>query len=214
MLEFELTKKNAGIVLWGDTWALHAVHDLVHKINEASPIIKNKEGYMLGLAYDVRKAFEGMRRKDVRVRFEDKCPIYGVEIMWPVLIAQVGLLRASMGFVPTGRLDQAIMFELEHLVETAATSAFSDNADQIMYEMNRIGSAQDHAETVLDSRSQYFISLAPKERLKQFPMLLASFDPMYSYVAEIWAQNGVKNVIPVSAFEQFSSSSEWPHFQW
>ena len=59
MLQFDLTKRHAGIVLWGDTWSLRADHDLVHKVNEESPVVQNKEGFLLGLAYDVRKAYEG-----------------------------------------------------------------------------------------------------------------------------------------------------------
>jgi len=50
MIEFELTPKHAGIVIWGDTWSLQAMYELIHKINESSPIIEDKEGFFLGLA--------------------------------------------------------------------------------------------------------------------------------------------------------------------
>ncbi len=66
MLQFDLTKRHAGIVLWGDTWSLRAVHDLVPKVNEESPVVTHKESLLLGLAYDVRKAYEGQREKAVR----------------------------------------------------------------------------------------------------------------------------------------------------
>lgn len=139
MLQFELTKKNAGVIIWGDTWTLHEVYDFIHKINDNSPIIKNKESFVLSLAYEIRHAFDGMRKKDVRERFEDKCPIYGFEVLWPELVAQIGLLRASMSFVPCNRSDQAIMYELENLIEMAATKALPGSHEQVTYEMGRIG---------------------------------------------------------------------------
>lgn len=33
------------------------LHEVVHEVNDRSPIVINKEGSFLGLAYDVRKAF-------------------------------------------------------------------------------------------------------------------------------------------------------------
>jgi hypothetical protein len=38
MLEFGLTKRHAGMVIWGDTWALRAVHGLVLKVIDAKAV--------------------------------------------------------------------------------------------------------------------------------------------------------------------------------
>ena len=49
MLQFKLTPKHAGVEIWGDTWALRQLHELVHRVNEESPLIENKEGLFLAL---------------------------------------------------------------------------------------------------------------------------------------------------------------------
>ena len=100
MLEFELTRHHTGLILWGDYWSLERLHELIHEIAAESPVIEDKEGLVLGLAYDVRKAFEGQRRQAKRKHHTDTCKIYGVEILWPVVLVQVGLLRQAMAFVP------------------------------------------------------------------------------------------------------------------
>lgn len=216
MLEYEITKRHAGIIVWGDTWALRRTRDLIHRVNEESPLIKNKEGFFLGLAYDLRKAVEGQRHKGTRKFFDDACPIYGFEILWPVLIAQVGLLRASLAFVPTSRLEHAIVYELEALIQSAADNAMPGAGEEVIALMHRIGMAQDdHVSKVLDSRCRYFIALGADERLGQLRMVLKSFDPMYAATAPIWVRNGVPGVIPVSEFEKHKDDgSDWPNFQW
>lgn len=50
----------------------------------------------------------------------DKVRVYGVEILWPVILVQVGVLRHAMGFTPTNKAYQAAVFDLEHVIESAA----------------------------------------------------------------------------------------------
>jgi hypothetical protein len=57
VLQFDLTNRHAGIVLWGDRWSLRAVHDLVHKVNEESP---RPEQRRLSLGACLRRP-QGMR---------------------------------------------------------------------------------------------------------------------------------------------------------
>ncbi len=214
MLEFKLTPKHAGVVIWGDIWALHRVHELIHKINENSPIIENKEGFFLGLAYDFRKAYEGQRKKDKREFFEDSCHIYGVDILWPVLVSQVGLMRASMAFMPTTRQDQSIAYELEWLIESAAREALPGREEQIMELMHRIGEAQSHVEEVIDSRCHYFIDLPPNNRLKMLPKVLESLDPMFEFMGGRSFTAGRTTAIPHAAFEKYTDDLQWPEFKW
>lgn len=200
MLQFELTKKNAGVTIWGDTWELRAVYEFIHKIIDENPSLKDKESFVLSLAYEIRHAFDGMRKKDVRERSEDACPIYGFEVLWPEFVAQIGILRASMAFIPSNKNDQSIMFSLEYLVEIASQAAMPGSYNQIMYEMTRIGIAHEHVHKVIESRCKYFVGLSTRERLKKLPMILASLDPLYRFHAQVWENNGIKGVIPPSEF--------------
>lgn len=213
MLEFKVTRYHAGLSLWGDHAALKAAHALVHRIVDESVVIEDKEGFVLGLAYDLRKAFEGQRSKGRRPDpSSGSCAIYGVEILWPVILVQLGLLRHAMGFVPTSRLEQATAFELEHVVERALRTAAPNRADEIIDLMSRIGAAPyAHIDALLDSRCLYFIELPPTKRLAALPRVLESFDPMYTFLADHGGSSR-PGFIPPAAFED--GDRDWPDFKW
>lgn len=213
MLEFRLTPNHAGLVLWGDFDTLHRLHTFIHRIVEESCIISDKEGFILGLAYDVRKAYSGQRSEELRGDGEtERYLIYGVEILWPVLIAQVGILRHAMSFIPNNKLDQAVMFELEYHLETAIELAMPGTAKEVIQWISRIGSnPYQQTDSVLNSRCRYFIGLPPKERLLALPKLLETFDTMYTIIS----RSSVPfrpGVIHPDVF--IDDESDWPDFEW
>jgi hypothetical protein len=133
MFSFELLKNHAGVLLCGDFYLLNQLHEVVHEVNNRSPIITDKEeGAFLGLAYDVRKAFQGERRvieppkafKSIGVR-------YGVEILWPVLLVQARWLRGSLGYMDSTKRQQAISFALEAVIQDAVREDFPQNAAEV-----------------------------------------------------------------------------------
>ena len=96
MLSHRLLKNHAGILLIGDYSSLRWLHEVVHDVNERSPIIKDKEGWFLGLAYDVRKAYE--KQREILLppeHFDEIGPRYGVQMLWPVLLLQERMLRVA-----------------------------------------------------------------------------------------------------------------------
>ena len=213
MLEYRLTPNHAGVALWWDFAALERLHGFIHYVVQESVYIEDKEGFVLGLAYDVRKAYSGQRSVDQRGDTkDDRCRIYGVEVLWPVLLTQVGVLRQAMAFNPTNKLDQSIMFELEHVVESAVRAATPVLADEVIHRTRSAASATYvHLDSVLDSRCRYFIALPPKQRLKMLPKVMATFDPMYG----ILAKSDITlrpDVIPPTAF--VDSDEDWPDFEW
>ena len=214
MLEYKLTPHHAGVALWGDFSTLDRLHRFVHRVVEESNYIEDKEGFVLGLAYDVRKAFQGQRRQDYRGSSEDdRWRIYGVEILWPVLLVQVGVLRQAMAFIPTNKLDHAIMFELEHVVEAAVRAAMPVTADEVIHRTGCIGNAPYiHLDTVLDSRCRYFIELPAKQRLKMLPKVMETFDPMYSLFAETGSALRQGAISFDDAF--VDGRQDWPDFKW
>nr|WP_247643354.1 hypothetical protein [Klebsiella variicola] len=87
---------NAGFVLWGDSEALDELHQLIHFLVDESPLIEGKDGFMLSLAYDIRKAREGCRRTEqYEYESQDTYNIYGVELLWPLILIQLALFRRS-----------------------------------------------------------------------------------------------------------------------
>ncbi len=212
MLNYELTPNHAGLVLWGDYASLARLHEFVHEVASESSTIEDKEGFVLGLAYDVRKAFQGERSESHVNHGGDRCKIFGVEILWPVILVQVGMLRHAMAFMPTNRLDQATMFELEHVAESAVRSAMPSSAEQVIHRMRQIGAMPyHHIDTVLDSRCRYFIDLPAKERLTALPKLMDTLDPMYAFLAEQSATIR-QRIIPPNAFA--AADCGWPDFEW
>src|SRR3546814_10610572 len=61
MLSYQLLKNHAGLLLVGDYTSLRWLHEVVHDVNERSPLIKDDESPFLGLAYDARKAYQSER---------------------------------------------------------------------------------------------------------------------------------------------------------
>lgn len=128
MLDFKKVKSHAGMKLVGDYSTLQGLHALIHKVASSSPLLReaSQSEFLLGLAYDVRKAFE--RQRDIIKpprHATDMGVRYGVNVLWPVYLVQVRLLREAMGFMPTDERDQGLAFLLEHatLAGLAAISA-------------------------------------------------------------------------------------------
>jgi hypothetical protein len=212
MLSFKLTPHHTGFALWGDYPTLNRLHAFVHEVVTESSIIEDKESFVLGLAYDARKAFEGQRSENYTDQGHDRCKIFGVEILWPVVLVQVGILRHAMAFMPTSRLDQATMFELEHVVESAVRSATPGTADAIIHQMRQIGAMPyQHIEIVLDSRCRYFIERPATKRLAVLSKLMETFDPMYLFLAERGATMR-PGVIKPTDFDV--GDNTWPDFKW
>jgi len=132
MLECALNRHHTGLTLWGDYLSLRHLHEPIHTVVEGSVVIEDKEGFMLGLAYDVRKAQDGQRLQRKLKEGPEPLVLYGVEILWPVILVQVGLLRHAMGFMPTSKRDQATMFELEYVVEAVVDAAVGADAEEII----------------------------------------------------------------------------------
>jgi hypothetical protein len=212
MLNYELTPNHTGFVLWGDYATLKRLHEFVHKVVEESILIEDKEGFILGLAYDARKAFEEQRRESYMDYGGDRNKIFGVEILWPVILIQVGVLRHAMAFMISNRLDQATMFELEHVVELAARAAMPSTADEIIHSMYQTGAMPyQHIDAVLNSRCCYFIELPAQKRLSILPKLMETFDPMYEFIAK---QNHEKRPAIISPIVFAEGDREWPDFDW
>jgi len=209
MLQYQLLKNHAGIMLCGDYTTLKVLHEVVHEVNENSPIIKNKEGIFLGLAYDARKAYEGQRETiKAPKHFEEIGIRYGVKILWPVLLLQSRMLRTSLGFFDNSKRQQAIAFSLESVIESAINDDFGTNGLEISERWLRIDPTHPYAEEHLDSRGAQFCMWSKAERKRNFAGLLASFDPMYPFFYEQSIRAGIKGLISPTDLDDLAGT-EW-----
>lgn len=214
MLTYRLLKNHAGILLTGDYGALKALHEVVHEVNEKSPLLNDKEGSFLGLAYDVRKAYEQQRKVIKPPEHHPERGIrFGVEILWPVLLVQCRMLRASMAFIDTTKWQQAIAYNLEAVIEAALEEDFGSAAENLKQRWMRIDPAHPWAEEKLDSRGAIYSSWTKAERKRHLDGLLASLDPTYPALYEIWIRNGATNLVPPDELERWASA-DWPDPKW
>ncbi|WP_292404134.1 hypothetical protein [Mesorhizobium sp.] len=126
MLSYQLLKNHAGILLIGDYTSLRWLHTVVHDINERSPLIKDREGLFLSLAYDVRKAYERQREILQPPPDHEEMGIrYGVQALWPVILLQQRMLRVSLAYLEHTAKTQAIAYALEAVIEEALEEDFA-----------------------------------------------------------------------------------------
>ncbi len=178
MFRFELTPNNGGIVLWGDTASLNELYELIHYIVDESPLIKNKDGFMLALAYDIRKAREGQRRTDEYLYdHSETYQLYGVELLWPLVLLQAAIIRSSMSYIETDKAMLSVMYAFEFVLESALKQLVPDRfEDVIKTAKNASNSDFDWLEDNIDSRCCYFINLSSKDRKEKLDKILCSFD--------------------------------------
>jgi len=214
VLSHSLLKNHAGILLVGDYTSLTWLHEVVHDVNERSPIVKDKEGSFLGLAYDVRKAYERQREVIQPPKHIEEIGVrYGVQILWPVLMLQQRLLRQSLAFLNHTAKTQTIAYALEAVIEDALREDFGAQAGHIIDLWQRLDPAQPEVFEMIDSRGAIFSSWTKAQRKAGFAQLLSSFDPMYDRLYDIRLKNGEKNLISPGEFAAWENA-EWPNPRW
>jgi len=214
LLSYRLLKNHAGILLIGDYTSLRWLHEVVHDVNERSPLVRDKEGMFLSLAYDVRKAYE-QQREILRAPepYEEMGIRYGVRILWPVLLLQQRMLRTSLAYLDHTAKTQAIAYALEATVEEALLEDFRTQGMDAARLWQRINPAQPQVFELLQGRGAIFCSWTKAERKRRFLQLLTSFDPMYDSYYALRLQRGDKNLLSPGELALWAST-EWPDPRW
>lgn len=214
MLTYELLKNHTGILLCGDYHTLQTLHKVVHEINDLSPIIRDKEGSFLALAYDARKAYEGQRRVIKPPKHYAEIGIrYGVEILWPVLLAQARMLRASLACFDSTKLQQSMAYALESVIEEAIDNDFGKDGRLIRERWMRIDPSVQDLEHKMDTRGIQFSAWTKAQRKTRFAGLMASFDAMYDWHYPHMVKDGESGLVAPAEFEALAGM-EWPDPRW
>ena len=179
MITFELSRNAENICVWGDYFELDRLNTFVHHVIEESAYITDKEGFVMALAYDARKAYERQRlMRSYSDPYDDarSQSIYGVEISLPLLIVQIAVLRYAMAFMPTSKLDQSIMYELEFNLESLLKKEIPKKAEAIITFMGNISSlAFDELNDQIDQKCDLFAHYPKRDKLSKLLSLLQSF---------------------------------------
>jgi hypothetical protein len=213
VLDYRLLKNHAGILLMGDYDSLRELHEIVRDVNERSPLIREEDGPFLGLAYDVRKAYEQQREiLQPPEGYEEIGVRYGVEILWPVLLVQQRMLRVSLGYLDHSRRHQAITYALEAVIEAGLREDFGAQGQTMVDHWLRLDPTPDIFEK-LDSRGAMFCSWSKAERERRFASLLLSFDPLYEHYPAFPDGQRAPESVSSRELEQWKGV-DWPDPGW
>lgn len=202
MLTYEGLKECGGIALFSDYLSLQRMWEIVHDVNNRSPIIRDKEGLFIGLAYDIRKAYEGQREKMEPSTLEPEIgPRFGVKFLWPTLLIQCRQLRDSLAFIDHGKEHQAVTYELEFSIQQAVRREFKADAAEIECEWGRLSADHPFLEENAYTRVAQFAAWSGAERRQGLAGLLASLQPMYPQFYPIWIRSGVKHLVAPQDFQ-------------
>lgn len=206
MLVCELTPNHMGITLWGDYQTIERIHELIHFIDSSATEIDDKDAFLGHLAYDLRKAMEGDRKgRKVLVGNGSEVDQYGVDILIPILLIQMSVIRSTMAFLPTTKLQQATIYEFEDAIESILYKSIPRKAQDILEKTRMLGGISYAllAERMM-GRCLYLLETSVKERLKILPQLMYSFHPLYN----------VFSIQTIAADKFAQGDIELPEFEW
>lgn len=200
-------------MLIGDYTSLHWLHEVVHDVNERSPLVIDKEGMFLSLAYDVRKAYERQREIFEPPQHEEVGVRYGVQVLWPVLLVQQRVLRASLSYLDHTAKTQAIAYAMEAVVEEALLEDFQAHGNELIKGWKRINPLHPDVFDRLDLAGGLFCSWTKAERKSKFLQLLISFEPLYESYYALRLEQRQKNLVSPADLAVWANA-EWPDPKW
>lgn len=196
MLSSEKLPRYEGLRLMGSAEALREFHALLHDVNERSVLIRDKEGFFLSFAYDIRKAYEGQRTKrKANPQVLHAGPMLGVDILWPTLLVQARMLRASLGFMDSTKRHQAYTYALEAIIEEGLEREFGNDYEAIHEQYLMLSPEHPDLEEDILSRVELYAAWPGPVRRRRIVNLLESLDPMYSSMYPHRVANGDTEIL-------------------
>jgi hypothetical protein len=127
MIIGEVTKNAAGIAIFGDYYDLQGIHETIHYLSDSPAISEGSmKDYVLGLAYDFRKAYE-MQREEKTFGHDqyDKVKYRGVNVILRSLCSAVYRVRkreeALQGTAGTTQVHVGGVARIYHVPENGGT---------------------------------------------------------------------------------------------
>ena len=214
MFSYKALKNAAGIALFCDYLSLRQANTIIHDVNERSPLIRDKDGFFLGLAYDLRKAYEGQRltlKGDPD--YPEVGPRMGFEVLWPTIMVQCRQLRDSLAFIDHGKEHQSFAYELEFVVEQALEAEFPENASEIRVQWERLSARHPFVEQNAQTRVAHFAAWTKRDRKNGLAGLLSSLDPMYPALYATGTLDRSMRLVSPEEYAQWNER-EFPDPQW
>ena len=218
MLSVYHTKYGAGIKLFGDYRDLQSLHKTVHYFCSKELMESGASEFVVGLAYDVRKAYEGSRLTE-KFGFDalDQVTYRGVEILWPIILPQVSMLRKAAAIAATSRNHQADLYALEAGIE-GALLAYDGSAGAECLAWLEMGGwfTKDYLfEFICYKAKQYACELpSGKKRFEILPDLLRQLHPLSPEYKAFAERLGKLAKEKNCSTAELQDMSDWPDFKW
>ncbi len=214
------TKLGAGITIYGDQHDLSALHETIHRLAEREPLLGFIDEFVLGLAYEVRHAYQG-DREVVRLpadMVEQETSVYfAFPTLWPIFLYQLGLLRWAAGFQPTTSSIQSDLYRLEACAEVSLTDYDPFVAKSSLEWLRSFQPPKrDYVQQYFDNCAlQYVITGKPgKGRFKGLPQILrmlSSFSEEYREFERHMEGIAKEKHCHVADLRDVEP---WPEFEW
>lgn len=114
------------------------------------------------------------------------------------------MLREALAFMDSTKLQQAMTYALEAVVEDAIEAAFGPKAAGVKAAYQRINPRDPAPEQKLGSRLQAFMGWSKIRRRDMLENLLETFDQMYPAKYHFHAQSGKTGLIDPAYFDRFA----------
>lgn len=217
MLVSRPTKFGAGITLGGDYLDLTSLHETIHTLaSETGPLSAHHFEFALGLAYDLRKARQGERD-----RWPSDAEAYAgysaVNILWPVFLVQLGMLRSACAYMPTDRRVQAHLYALEACAADALTEFDPAVGAVCMRWLANFDLLHDSflLEFVTQQTKEFLYgAVQGKARFRRLPRLLEEISPFSQAYKEFERATAKQAHAQGAKPQDMVDLSEWPDFKW
>ena len=218
MLSSKPTKYGSGILLYGDYFDLTAVHETIHTLVKGPPLDENTGNYVLSVAYDLRKAYEGSRERIKLGNFDRRPTFYlGVKFPWPSFLMYLGILRWAAGFHALAKADLSILLRLESCAEESLEEFDSKTGKKAVAWLNNFSGIDDGylPEVIVKAELRYLSQ--PKggiSRFKHLPSVLTLMNPLSREYNEFRTSTIQRAKKLHCRPHDLRLESEYPKFKW
>ena len=216
MLLSRPTKFGAGITLGGDYFDLNSFHDTVHTLaSESGPLSEHHHTFALGLAYDLRKAKEGAR--DHWSKDEIYAGYSAVDVLWPIFLVQLGLLRSACAYRPANSRVQANLYALESCAAEALTEfdpAVGALCTKWLDNFSRLDDTFLLEFVTRQTKDFIFGAVQGKSRFRRLPRLLDEISPFSEAYRKFEREISERARAEGARPQDLTDQSDWPEFNW
>lgn len=183
MLQGYATKNGTGISIYGDYGDLKNLYNVVHTIatslDSENKRTKGQHQLLMNFAYEIRKAYSGQRLND-KIYLDGnqhEMQYFGFNLVWTDVLIFIATLRYNAGFIQTNKLNQAILYILEYIIEEALFIYDPDGANVIKHYIGqRINITNEYAFIIYQAIHLKFIKeRASKKRFRDIPKLVGNY---------------------------------------